>query len=329
MSNLKLATVQVVSEILPHENADRLEIAVIKGWQCVVGKGEFKSGDICIYIQLDSIVPETEQFEFLRKHNFRVRTLKLRGKVSQGLVIPAIDDSPLGTDMTEVLGVEKYEKPIPVQLHEQVRGYFPSHLISKSDEERIQNIPELIDLLKGRRIYASLKHDGTSATFIKTIDGELFICGRNLNFILDVDNLYTQIEKKYKIFDKIPPGFAIQGEIVGPGLQKNHEGCPFHELRVFNVKDLCEMSMLGYDDMVDFCDDFSLPMVDLYHVGDFLEKWHTIDGLLAESDAARYANGAQAEGIVWRLADEEYCADLGKGVSFKVISNRFMLKHGE
>jgi RNA ligase (TIGR02306 family) len=328
MSSKNLATVQVISEVLPHDNADRLELAIVKGWQCVVGKGNFKSGDRCVYIQLDSIVPEEEQFEFLRKQSFRVRTMKLRGKLSQGLVIPCVFDYPVGTDVTEEIGVIKYEKPIPVGLDS--IGAFPTHYLSHTDEERLQNIPELIDLMKGKEVYASLKHDGTSSTYVNSVteDGVL-VCGRNWMFPPVGDTIYASMYEKYDIGNRLPEGFAIQGEIVGPGVQKNHEGLTEKILKVFNVKDLSEDKFLDYHEMKAFCLSHGFDMVQTYHVGEFHEKWWTIAGLLAESDAARYDNGGQAEGIVWRLAKNVYCPELGKDLSFKVVSNKFMLKNGE
>lgn len=84
----KLATIREIKDIQPIEGADRIEVATVDGWQVVIKKGEFKVGDKIIYIEIDSIVPEREEFEFLRDRKFRVRTIKLRKQISQGLIMP-------------------------------------------------------------------------------------------------------------------------------------------------------------------------------------------------------------------------------------------------
>lgn len=109
----KLATIRKINDLKTIENADKICIAIVDGWQCIVKKDEFKIGDEVIYIEIDSIVPEREEFEFLRKRNFRVRTIKLRGYVSQGLVLPLsfLPDKKynLDDDVTDILGITKYD----------------------------------------------------------------------------------------------------------------------------------------------------------------------------------------------------------------------------
>lgn len=164
----KLATVEVIKEILPHTNADALELAIVRGWQVVVKKGDFKAGDPVLYFEVDSWVPH-ELAPFLSKGNEpseyegakgeRLRTVKLRGEISQGLVLPVREfDGMLfvlpygetiahagnmrpvyvGDDVTEILGVLKWESPINPQLAGQVKGNFPS-FIKKTEQERCQN----------------------------------------------------------------------------------------------------------------------------------------------------------------------------------------------
>lgn len=149
----KLATIQKIREIRPIEGADAIELAIINNWQVVVAKDVgHKVGDFVVYCEIDSFLPIREEFEFLRKSSFkkmgvqegfRLKTIKLRGQISQGLVLPisvleGSDDAIVieeGVDVSEVLGIVKYDPPIPAQLAGKVKGHFPS-FIRKTDEER-------------------------------------------------------------------------------------------------------------------------------------------------------------------------------------------------
>jgi len=165
----KLATVETIKEIKPHSNADALELAMVRGWQVVVVKSEFNTGDRCVYIEIDSVLPDRPEFEFMRPRNFRVRTAKFRNELSQGIVfqteiIPADAGSfEIGDDLTEVLGIELYAPPIPACLAGDVEGKFPS-LIPRTDCERIQNHPWLIDQFRGLKWMATEKLDGSSVS---------------------------------------------------------------------------------------------------------------------------------------------------------------------
>lgn len=327
-----LATIQRISDILPHPNADALELAKVLGWTIVVKKGEFRPGDLCVYVALDSILPERPEFEFLRSKQFRIRTIKLRGTISQGICFPVdilgidIPSDPSlcfeGADVTELLNVVKYEKPLP--KCQDAKGNFPTHLVSKTDEERVQNLPELIDAVRGKEIYVSIKHDGTSATYAKK-GGELIVCSRNLE-LKDGNNAYWSIARQYNLIDKIPEGFVVQGEIVGPGIQNNIEQLKEIEFNIFNVYD--NGRLYDYRELIVFCMNRRLAPVDLFYIGP--NKWETLEEWLDLADTARYNNGAQAEGLVVRLAEGSQIHDkLGKPLSFKVISNIYALKHGE
>ena len=110
----KLATIREVADIRPIQGADNIEVAQIDGWECVVRKGEFHVGEHVIYVEVDSVLPDRPEFEFMRNRKFRVRTIKLRGQVSQGLVFPLAvlpvgTPTELGQDVTKELGIEKYD----------------------------------------------------------------------------------------------------------------------------------------------------------------------------------------------------------------------------
>lgn len=172
----KLATIRKIKEIRQIEGADNIECIIIDGWQCVAKKNEFSVDNPCIYVEIDSILPEIEAFEFLRKYNFRIKTQKLRGQISQGICFPlsilnningieflpievgtydnikgmlapdvyghiTIENSneiislKIGTDVSDILGIVKYDPSIPAQLSGISKGNFPSFLI-KTDQER-------------------------------------------------------------------------------------------------------------------------------------------------------------------------------------------------
>jgi len=198
----KLASIQRILEILPIENADAIELAVVNGWKVVVAKSEnFKPGDQVIYCEIDSFLPVCKEFEFLRKSSykkmadgsegFRLRTIKLRGQISQGLVVPLKviyticnkkvpktfewDD---GQDVTDLLGIVKYEPPIPAELAGKVKGNFPGFL-KKTDEERIQNLVSDYETMKMQKYYKTEKVDGASVTYYLK-DGNFGVCTRNL-----------------------------------------------------------------------------------------------------------------------------------------------------
>ena len=106
-----LASIQKVIKLTPIEGADKIETATILGWEIVVKKDEYKVGELCSYIQIDTIVPEMPEYEFLRSRKFRVRTIKLRSQISQGLIVPLPNGNwKEGDDVTEILGVKKFEK---------------------------------------------------------------------------------------------------------------------------------------------------------------------------------------------------------------------------
>ncbi len=176
---MELATIQVIKEVCNVANSDNLDVVSVLGWKVVTKRNDFKPGDLCVYIGLDSILPEKPEFEFMRDRHFRVRNIKLRGQLSQGIVFPISclpSETPLivGGDVTEILNITKYEKVIPAQLSGDTAGGFPLY-IPKTDEERLQNCVEVLSELKGIECYASVKVDGTSATFSNYND-ENVIC---------------------------------------------------------------------------------------------------------------------------------------------------------
>ena len=341
----KLVTIQKIEDIQPIDGADAIEKAKIKEWWVVTKKGEFKIGDYCIYFEIDSFLPIKLEYEFLlrgsspkkmlvdgqEKEGIRLKTIRLRGQISQGLALPiAIIANNLpkevGDDVTEILGVIKYEPPIPANLKGVVKGNFPS-FIPKTDEERIQNCADLLEHQKGSVVYITSKLDGTSATYFK-YEGEFGACSRNLELKESSGNTIWEMADKYNLKTCIPDGFAIQGELMGEGINKNILKIKGHKLFVFNVFNIKEFKYLDLDEMILFCRKNKLDIVPIIESGVILN--FTFEQLMemANKNSPLNSNVLQ-EGIVVRSVTEKRA--LINGVegrfSFKVISNDYLLKN--
>jgi RNA ligase (TIGR02306 family) len=352
-----LATIQKIASLTPIEGADKIELVKMEGleWQVVSQKGN-KVGDLVCYIQIDSVCPEKPWAEFLRDRHFRVRTIRLKKQLSQGLIIPLKDviqvfigsngyilgenETPLvvGADITTAIGVTKYEKPIPANLHGHIKGNFPSKYVSVTDEERLQNCSRILEELSGVKGYVSVKMDGTSATFINFLpdgltEGEQHVCSRRLSLKApsegDKPNVYFEMEKKYNILEKLKAkgNYAVQGEICGPGIQGNRAGLKELDFFVFNVYSISEKRYLNFDEFIAFTTELGLTTVPIADA-DFDFTGKRFDDLLAMADGT-YPNGLPREGIVFRPLVEKY-SDYMKGrVSFKVVSNKFLEHYKE
>ena len=332
-----LAGIQRVLALEPIINADAIELARINGWQCVVKKGEFAEGDLGVFLEIDALPRDEEPFRFLwqrngeptaRPANFRVRTMKLRGALSQGVLLPlgqfSLGDVQEGDDVTNKLGVEKYEPPIPLGMGE-FRALFPGFL-PKTDEMRVQSVPAVLGELRGLPYVATLKCDGTSATFcINARDNSFHACGRNFS-IREGDSLYWRVARTLEIEAALrrSPHLAVQGEICGPGIQKNRLGLKDLTLFAFNVFNMEHARYLDHDDARRWLEENGIASVEEIERGASFA--HTQDSLLALAEG-KYPNTTnEREGIVIRPQRETASATLAGRLSFKAISNRFLLK---
>jgi len=331
----KLASIQRVTSVSPIPDADRIEAAQILGWQVVIRKGELKPGDLCVYFEIDSVLPFGDWNEFLRNKDkpdkpIRLKTQRFRGQISQGLAMP-LNVLPLenrdwqeGDDVTSLLRVEKYEPPIPAQLSGQVCSGRPSYA-PMTDEQRIQSEPGLIDEFKGHEVYITQKIHGTSATFAHC-DGEFHVCGRNWCYYESEKNTYWQVFKSYNLEEKLKRAgnYVVQGEIAGPGINENWLKLKHHQLFVFNVIEVAGRRYLDFEEFKQFCSDYELPTVPVIQIVSFE---FDMDELL-EMAKGKYASGKPQEGIVIRPTKEFMSRVLGGRASFKVINNDFLLKGG-
>lgn len=353
---MEQATIQEILEINEHPNADALELATILGWQVVIKKGQFKVGDKVVYVGLDSILPPHPEFEFLAKNKYRIKTAKLRGEMSYGIVfsmdtlikvaieqyrrdhlitlpVPVghnFDHINIGDSVTEAMGVKKYEKPVP--KCQDAKGGFPTSIIRKTDEERVQNIPHILDEIGDREIYITAKADGSSLTVYKE-NGELSVCSRNMMLEepenIDSASNFWAASFKYGL-DKLPNGYYVQAELIGPNIQGNPHGLDSLEIRVFNVGIIRRGNtqlVEGLDMMTEFCKEYNLPMAELIYRGK--KNFETIDDLEKIANAVRYENGKIGEGVVIRYTEAEDDFKMQKPLSFKMISPKYALKHDE
>lgn len=359
MSNRKLASIQRVVDISAIDGADKIEKLVILGWEVVAQKGLHKVDDLVVYIEIDSILPERPEFEFMRERRFRVKTIKLRKQISMGLcfpisILPKGKSYHEGDDVTDLLGITKYESITErserenVKLHPIVaylmrfkllrsllskrkKQSWPSW-VAKTDEDRIQNCAGKFISRFGQVWDRTEKLDGSSSTYFihthlrwfKKVR-EFGVCSRNVWYKTFTNNCYWNIADKYnlpELFQHLPNDYVIQGEIVGPKIQGNKYGLTENEFYVFNVIE--NGKRLGaYPSMI-ICEALGLKRVP--QLGPFkIEKCEPMDAvkqLVEMSRGVSKLNSVQREGIVVRLADDQ-------NVSFKVINPDFLLKYDE
>ena len=343
-----LASVQRIREITPIQNADRIELAHILGWQCVVKKGEFKPNDLCVYYEIDSFLPVRAEYEFLRNSSyrksellgegFRLRTQTFRGEISQGLALPLLsvleydDMCKEGDDLTEVLGVRKWEIPEKATSGGTVIGELPGS-IPATDETRIQAMPELLQEFAGLPYYISTKMDGSSHSIGYDAAG-LHVTGHTYEYQDDGKCGFYEYCKKHGLPEKLEAyhkeypnvhTLTLQGEYCGPGMQKNRLRLNRPVWYLFDVRINEHRAPLEF--LLEIAERFGIETVPVEETGlDLPSKYPTVEALLARADGD-YPNGGKKEGIVIRPTTPQHCQALGTDLSMKVINNAYLLKH--
>ncbi|MCP4219664.1 MAG: RNA ligase (ATP) [bacterium] len=347
----KLASVRRVNETKPIEGADMIELALVDGWQCVVKKGEFNGGDLGVYFEIDSFLPVEERYEFLRRSSFkkiqnplqghraegfRLKTIRLRGQLSQGLILPLslfpqLQGTEPGSDVTEQLDIQLYEPPVPASLAGQVRGNFPG-FIKKTDEERIQNLPEYFEEYKDTAFECTEKIDGSSMTVYYTEDDQ-GVCSRNLNLLEDEVNTLWRLARElelHKLLKELGRSLALQGEIAGEGIQANPLKIKGQHFFLFNIWEIEKKQYVSPGERREIFE-FIEKRVPIRHVPvispgiKVFEKYPDMPRLLDFAVGKSLLNkDAQREGIVFKSTDYTGV----EIISFKAISNKYLLKHG-
>jgi RNA ligase (TIGR02306 family) len=331
----KLATIRRVSEILPIPGADAIECAVIDGWKVVIQRGEYAVGDLVIYCEVDSWIPH-ELAPFLSRGTLpprefngvlgeRLRTIKLRGQLSQGLVLSmkALPDAVEGDDVSELLGIQKWEPHVVEGNQWQgAVSNWPAE-IPKTDEERIQNLTREWPELRQLNYEVTEKLEGSSMTVGK-LHGEFIVCSRNVKLDReDGGNFWAvaireDLELKLQDFDNL----VLQGELIGPGIQGNYYDLPQHDFFVFGVYDIKDGFYLNPPERRGFCQSLGLnhvPVIDpsfcpeVYPVEEILSM---ADGFSSFTPTKPYR---RREGLVFK---ENY----GEQRHWKAVSNEYLLK---
>lgn len=398
--NRALATIDSVLNIKPIPKADRIEVAQVRGWNCVVKKGDFKPGDLCVYFEIDSVLPDDERYAFLsdswskRVEGYRLKTRRLRGQISQGLILPVdrfpelgdVTENRIGEDVTEALNIRIYDPPVSASGGTPAKGSFPTQLVPKTDAERVQNVNvmrlnqtlkdvygydameymasakrlDALQLLEGGRggpysadpqvpgmLYiATEKMDGSSLTVISQEGEGLRFCSRNQE--LDVEKLVEPENKSSfglaaKTVDWVsaieairdadipgaPKNFAIQGEVIGPGVQKNPYKLDQVDVAVFSIFDIDNQLYIAYDTMLQMCEVAGLTHVALAKVmltpmitNTLLKDRSLFQAPFAEDDVPD-----NLEGFVWRPF-WQVPRDAMPLLQFKVINDEYLLKRG-
>lgn len=336
----KLASIQRILHLEAIEGADAIEKATVLGWQLVVKKGEFGVGDLCVYCEIDSLMPDRPEFYFLKPRGMRIKTIRLRGQVSQGICFP-LSILPDGftpeeeIDCTELLGIIKYEPPIPACLGGIVKGKFPA-FIPKTDETRVQVLQKLLDKYRGEKCFVTEKLDGSSATFYVN-NGEFGVCSRNFELLEDAENSFWKVARQMEIERKLRSlngNYAIQGELIGEGIQSNKLKLRGQTIRFFNAFDIDRFEYLPLGRFMELFRTLELPTVPI--ISESYELDNDINTIMQMATAkSNLCPNAWAEGIVIRPLVEKLDMILSNEnfnngrVSFKAINPEFLLKYGE
>lgn len=369
MSNTmrKLARLAQITDIQPIPGADAIEVATVDGgWKVVVKKDEYKVNEVAIYCEVDSWIPHSIA-PFLSKgkeprvyegvEGERLRTVKLRGQISQGLLLKlrevplseqtpvfarphpvysfTSDDGadiftfcvPLGEDLSDILEIQKWEAPVPAQLAGNVEGAFPSY-IRKTDQERCQNLPTEIFTDHVNDTYeVTEKLEGSSMTVFRK-DGHVGVCSRNLELKDEGDNTFWKVAKECGLIrfltEEYHRNIAIQGELIGEGVQKNYYGIKGHRFYVYDIYDIDEGKYWGATMRGAFINSSELGLlhVPVTYLG-FLSELNItdLDKLINFADGHSIINESKArEGLVFKsITDPQF--------SFKAISNKYLLKN--
>lgn len=347
MQMRKLASIQRIWNIEPIEGADRIELAHVLGWQCVVNKGQFRTMDLAVYFEVDSFLPIAPEFEFLRASSyrktdimgegFRLRTMKFRGQISQGLLLPVSEfpvipaDAEPGTDVTELLGVRKWEIEERITTGGTMIGSLP-YDIPHTDETRVQAEPELISAFAGLEYYISTKMDGSSHS-VGIDENGFHVTGHNYEYKDDGNSPFYELVKSMGLQQKMETfsaensltTFTIQGELCAPGIQKNRLKLTKPVWYVFNIRE--NRKRVGLKRMLEICEWLQLESVPIEETGtDLPAKYPTVEALLERADG-NYPKGGRKEGIVIRPTEPVFCDLISAALSMKVVSNKYLLKN--
>jgi RNA ligase (TIGR02306 family) len=329
MNERKLASVRKIDNITTIENADAIMCAHIGGWKVVVKKGDFNIGDLVVYFEIDSWIPH-ELAPFLSKgkdprefngvKGERLRTIKLRGQLSQGLLLPLQSEEREGTDLTDALNIQKWEMPMSAQLAGMAKGSFPS-FIRKTDQERIQNLSNEFQewKYKGLAFEVTEKCEGSSMT-VYLNNGEFGVCSRNLDLKETEGNTFWQVAREVDLETKLRDfgvNLALQGELIGPGIQGNIYNLAKPEFRLFDIFNIDTQEYATMSDRSRIASALRVkeaPFIEVVCLFGFID----IDHMLCYAEDKSKLYDTEREGIVLKCLEDP-------SISFKAISNTYLM----
>lgn len=339
----KLATVRVIAEVKDIPGADRIQAYRVDGWWVVDSKDKYKVNDMVVYCEPDSWISH-ELAPFLSKgkepkvyegiKGERLRTIRLKSQVSQGLLLP-IEGSmevikhvvrqdgamlyvKVGEDVSDFYGITKWEPALPLCLAGDARGLFPSE-IPKTAAERIQNIQDW-ESIREQEFEVTEKVNGSSLSFYLDETGDFHVCSRNLDLKETEGNAYWKAAKKYNVEENMKlmdfRGYAIQGEIIGEGFNGNQYKTSL-DFMVFNIYCTKSKSYVSAEVRKEMCAVLNLKHVPVLQ----LETWGlSVQEMLEQADGESLLNGSKREGYVLKGKTDT-------GLIVKIVSNSWLLKN--
>ena len=318
---MKLASLEIIKDIQPHPNADRLDVAKVLSWQVVVERNKFKEGDKVVFVVIDTILPKAPWSEFLVDSKnpdkpIRLKTAKIRQVFSQGLVLPlsvldgnsfAASTWQVGADVGAELGVKKYEKELSASLSGEIAGSFPAYLVSQTDEDNGLSNPDIVEAVLKHAITITKKYDGSSCTIVIDKGQITHVCSRRLSLKESASNAFWHVARK----------LTIQGEVCGSGIQSNNYKLLEPTLFVYQTR--TTEGYMTYHNMEQFCQqNLNCNVVSLVNHYDSI----TLDDLIEIADQQTLDDGNPDEGIVVRPSDYR-ASGIGRPLGFKLINRNY------
>ena len=345
---MKLASIEKLHSIQPHPNpeVEKLEVGLVKAWPVVIPKNTYSEGELVVFIVIDSIVPNRPEFAFMERQKFRVWNARFKGSASAGLVMPLslansflqnvsdgiagslteVHDWVEGEDVSELIGVTKYERPFDPTMGGKQKGNFPTDLISITDQENGLSYPEVFSELEdGEELYITQKADGSSTTFI-TQNGSFKACSRRFE-MMENEGFPWSAANKYDLKNKmlaLNRNLAIQCEAVGNKLNGNRMKINGIELRLFRAKNLDTNKIYDYMALKELANLIGIPMVQEIDIIKYDKSIHTIEYFRNLADKQKWPiNEEAAEGIVVACVIPKYSSTLRTTWSIKFINQNY------
>ena len=334
----KLASVQKITSITPLETKNKVQKATLLGWNVLVEANKYNEGEKVIYFEADALLPAKKNWtKGIKPKNLIIKSSKQYKNVFHGAIMKLdtllkvenfnlkLEDLNEGFDLTEIMEITKYEQDPEIALKEQEKK-FPSDIIEKSDEIRLQSNPKYLEMFEGKEFYSTLKYDGSSGTFLIHPETKKFmVCSRNQNIdINEKKNIYWDVANKYDIktkLEKFEGKYAIQGEIYGPKINKNRLEQKDINIAIFTIKNIKDNYYVDFKELVQVCKDMELPMVEVIEEGVF--KYKTVEEMVEKSKGLYPGTKYPREGLVYRLK-ENWNKDRVRA-SFKVINDDYLV----